>query len=138
MSSRPISSASMTSAPSSRRYAETVLLPLPRPPVSPTRNIVLYASAQFRGAHSVGHEHGDGQWADAAGDGRISAGDFKGLGMDVANDGRAAFGEALGTLAVAGKEALEFGEIGDAVDADVDDRRAGLHHFWRDESRAAD
>ena len=39
ISARPSSSDSMTSAPSSRRSRATVLLPLPRPPVRPTRSI---------------------------------------------------------------------------------------------------
>jgi len=39
ISSRPSSSASITWAPSSRSHAATVLLPLPRPPVRPTRSI---------------------------------------------------------------------------------------------------
>ena len=45
ISVRPSSSASITSAPSSRNICATVLLPLPRPPVDPTRSIGLESPA---------------------------------------------------------------------------------------------
>ena len=66
---------------------------------------------------NIFHEHGDGQETDAAGDRRDGTGDiFDGLEVDVTD------------------ELLRR----DAVDADIDDRRAGLDHVSRDEVRAAD
>jgi hypothetical protein len=46
--------------------------------------------------------------------------------------------KAASRLALPAKEAVELSRVGDAVDAHVDDRRAGLDHLRRDEAGAAD
>ena len=58
--------------------------------------------------------------------------------MHIAHQRRAALGEGGFAFGVAGKEAVELRAVGDAVDAHVDERRAGLDHLRRDEARAAD
>ncbi len=47
----------------------------------------LEASPHFGGADGVGHEHGDGKQADAAGHRGVGAGEFVGFGVNVADDG---------------------------------------------------
>jgi len=42
---------------------------------------------QHGGFYGVGHQHGDSQRADTAGDGRYGTGDFSYFGVDVANQG---------------------------------------------------
>ena len=52
---------------------------------------------------------------------------------------RAALGESVSSrLSVALEEAVELLARGDAIDADVDERRAGLDHLRSDEAGAAD
>ena len=58
--------------------------------------------------------------------------------MDVAHDDGAAFGEEGGAGFVVGKEVLYVGQVGDAVDADVDQDGSGLDHIRRDEAGPAD
>ena len=74
------------------------------------------AEPEFGGQRRVAQEHGDREWADAAGDRRDPAGDGA--------DGR--------EIHVADEPAFH------AVDADVDDGRARLHHVGRDQARPAD
>src|SRR6201996_4119303 len=108
MSARPSSSASMTSAPRSRSMVATVLLPLPSPPVSPTRNMKLQTSPQARRTNSIGHKHRDSQRSHPAGHRRVGSSHVKSLGMHVTHDRRAAFGEDFSPLAIAGKEFLKL------------------------------
>src|SRR5580658_668174 len=88
-------------------------------------------------AHGIGHQHRYSQWTDASRHRRIGSGDFKGFGMHIAYNGRAALGEDLSTPSVAGEEALKFCQIGNAIDANVDHRGARLDHLRRDEARTA-
>ena len=100
--------------------AATVLLPLPRPPVRPTRSIGYSPRRILGGAHGVGHQHGNRQQAHAAGHRRVGAGNLEGLGIDVAHDRRSALGECGFALGVALEEAVELLARGQAVDAHVD------------------
>src|SRR5581483_955796 len=78
------------------------------------------AKSQFRRAHGVLHEHGDGHRADAAGIGRDPSSHRADSGkINVADEARAAFG----------------GRIGDAIHADIDHDRAFLDHVCFDKFR---
>src|ERR1700761_1345977 len=112
--------------------AATVVLPVPRPPVSPTRSMgELYreAAAEFCGADGVGHQHGDGERADASGYWSVGAGESEGFGVDISDDCGAFALEQLFTGRVSGEVAIELVLLGDAVDAGVEDDSSGLHHL---------
>jgi hypothetical protein len=98
----------------------------------------LKASPHFGGANSVGHEHGDGEEANAAGNGGVGTGEFEGLGVDIADDDRAALGEGSFAFFVAGEVAVELFAGVDAIDANVDKGYAGLDHLRSDVAGAAD
>ncbi len=59
-------------------------------------------------------------------------------GMNIADDDGAAFGKGRCAVCIVWKELLHLGGIGHAIDADVDQRRAGLHHLGGYKSGAAD
>ena len=96
---------------------------LNRLPALPTGAILLCGELLLRRRYDVLHEHGDGEQADAARHGRDGARDLRRASeIDVADELPA--------------RVLRIGR--QAVDADVDDRRAGLHHVRLDEARPPD
>src|SRR6185437_11655782 len=94
--------------------------------------------AEFGGANGVGHEHGDGERAYAAGDRGVGAGLREGRGMDVSDNHGTAFLESGLAFGVAGEIALEIFAGGDAVDADIDERCARGDHLRGNKARATD
>src|SRR5580658_3625236 len=58
--------------------------------------------------------------------------------MNVADDGRAAFFKCGFAFGVAFEEAIELLARGQAINSNVNERGAGPHHLWRDETGAAD
>ena len=96
------------------------------------------SAAKARCSDGIAHEHGDGERADAAGNGSERAGDLRDIGMDVADDGGGVFAEFFEAV---GKVAEDFGgllRVGDAIDADVNDGGSGLHIIGFDKGGAAD
>src|SRR5579864_9681619 len=94
----------------------TVLFPQPIPPVSPTfsirRSALLFygwrirtfgdgalpgisrsVAAHFASFHGVAHQHRDGERTDSAGHGSDCAGHLRGVGMNIARDGKTFFTE---------------------------------------------
>jgi hypothetical protein len=94
-------------------------------------------SAHFGCADGVGHEHGDGEWANPTGNGRVGASALERLGMDVSDDGGSALEEGCFTLGIAGEEAIEIFTRGDAIDTNIDKCGATLDHFRSDEAGTA-
>ncbi len=82
-------------------------------------------AAEAGGFDGVAHEHGDGHGANAAGDGSERSGNVDGARMDVADEGAAFGAEFLEAVRKILKKALSFFGVGDAVGANIDDRRAG-------------
>ena len=82
--------------------------------------------ARFGRDDHVVQQHRDRERADAAGHRRDRAGDLRHRGVDVADDERAVLledGAPRGTFRI---ERFDQRRVGDAIDADVDHRRAGL------------
>ena len=94
-------------------------------------------AAKLGGFDGVAHEHGDGEFADATGDGGAGSGDAGDAGVAVADDGASLFFELLFALFIALEETFEEDRVGDVVDADVEDGCAGLNEFCGDEAGAA-
>src|ERR1700677_3819622 len=94
----------MTAAPSPANMAATVLLPLPRPPVNPTRSILGGQSApQLCCAHCVCHQHGNGKRPDAAGNGSIGFSQCVRFGKHIPNDDRTLLQEGFLAASIPGK-----------------------------------
>src|SRR5579872_6105470 len=133
-------SAWMTWAPRAANISPTAVLPQAIPPVRPTRSTSSAlqgeggfaqagAAAQARRFHRVGHQHGDGQGAHAAGHGGERARHFRHFGMNITDQGAAVPGEGLLALFIALKKALELHPVGELVHAYINHRRSWLHEF---------
>src|SRR5579859_6647432 len=96
------------------------------------------AAAEFCGFDGVEHQHGDGEWADAAWNGRQCACDLGDFWMNVAHQGGAFLAEGFFALGVAGEETLELRGIGDGVHPDIDHGGAGFDEVAGDHSGAPD
>ncbi len=138
MRERPSSSDSITSAPSSRRNCDNGAFAAAEAACKTDAQHRLYSSPHSGGTNRVGHQHGDGQRAYAAGDGSVCAGEFECLGMHVSDDGRSAPGECGLTLCIPSEEAVKLFASREAIDADINDGRSRLDHLWCDEARASD
>src|SRR5882757_187425 len=129
----------MTAAPSSANMPATVLLPLPSPPVNPTRSILdRQPASEFRRAHRVRHQHGNGKRPDASGNWGISSGEGVRFGKYVSNNDRTLLPKGFFTASIAGEVALEFRWIGNAINARVENRSSRLDHSRSHERRLAD
>src|SRR3954447_12328133 len=129
----------MTAAPSSANMPATVLLPLPSPPVNPTRSILDRQPApEFRGAYRIRHQHGNGKRPDPAGHRGIGSGQGVGFGKYVSNNDRTLLPEGFFTASIAGEVPFEFRWIGNAIDARVENRSSRFYHFRSHEPRLAD
>lgn len=98
---------------------------------------LLGAAAIFGGFDGVAHEHGDGKFADASGNGGAGSGHAGDAGVAVSDNGAALFGELLFTLFVALEEALEEDRVGNVIDTDIEDGGSGLDEFCGDEAGTA-
>src|SRR6266446_7926819 len=84
----------------------------PWPSLSPAQLGMSRSPPQHGGFYGVGHQHGNGQRADASGDGRDRSGDFGYLGVNVANQSRAFRQKRFFALFVSRKDAVEFLSVG--------------------------
>src|SRR5262249_8166114 len=89
-------------------------------------------AAESGGFDGVGHEHGDGHPADAAGNGCEGSGGVHGVGMNVADEDGAFAAESFEALREVTEQPLSFSSVGDFVGANVNDSGAwpnpvGLH-----------
>ena len=94
--------------------------------------------SRLRGGDGVLQQHRDRQRPDAAGHRRQRAGDLRHAPVHVADDDRAAAVEVASRGDPASKRRAATTRVGDRADADVNDRRAGLHELRRDEPRPPD
>src|SRR5882724_5331336 len=101
-------------APRPTNISPTTDFPEAIPPVKPTFSINSAGSASphLRRLDCIEHEHGNGQWPHAAGDGRNRTCNFSDLRVNVAHERGTLFAECLFPFGVAGEKALKLGLIG--------------------------
>ena len=115
-----------------------MILPVPIPPVSPTRSI-FRASAHTSRFERVLHEHCDGHRADPAGNRRQHRGNLFGSALiDIAGPDVTTLLEIFPARRVLAKKSLNLCAVGNFVRSDVDHNCAGLDPFASDHRGFAD